>query len=150
MCMRRIGYGFERREKDFSHANCDVVFIDGKSDGRVHRHAAFAAAFKGDVIVLIAPGDLGRGQEVTLAKRRAADIGVEIEVCEPEPDKGGRPQGIVLSDKHFDEAKADWTGSMYQTGYICELVAKRAGLPVTPENIEKARLWLYRRFGKRS
>lgn len=148
--MRRIGYGYERREKDFDHAKCDVVFVDHKTDGRAGRHAAFAAAFAGDVIVLLAPGDLGRGEEIRMAKSRAKAHGVTVEVCQPVGGDPGRPQGIVLSEKHLAEAERDWKGGLYQTAYIAETVARRSGLPATQENIEKARQWLYRRFGSRS
>lgn len=85
-----------------------------------------------------------------MAKSRAKAGGVTVEVCAPDAGSPWRPQGIVLAERHLAEAERDWTGSMYQTGYICEIVAKRAGLDATPENIEKARQWLYRRFGKRS
>ena len=99
---------------------------------------------RGDTLVLLAKGDLGRGREITAVRRALSGRGVEIEIVGlgGPPNPRGRP-GFSPSEEHDRELHRLWMKpALYTPGYVIQAAEDR-GHNVTRQQ-------LYYRYGSRT
>lgn len=89
----RIFYGYQTPASAVP-PDCERRYIDGEGTGRQEREDMIASLRPGagDVVVLLARGDLGRGAEVPAMERAILDAGATISVEAPEKP-APRPPG---------------------------------------------------------
>ena len=125
----RVGYGYNRIEKEFAHASCDRVWIDGQHTERQERSTMLGMGLrKGDTLVLLARGEL------------------TVDVCPPEKDQPkprGRPKKFDPTPEQDEEIRRLWADPvMYTRAYVIMRATEITGAPVD-------RNALYHRYGKR-
>lgn len=151
--MGRIGYGFERSEKEFKSANIDKLYLDYRNTDRVERGDAIGLAGRpGDVLVLIARGDLGRGAEVKMLEAQIRQIGMTIEILgevEKETKPQGRPSTFEGDGAQLKKLRKLWHGP-WGASYVYLRLIEEADRKDTPANRTWARNWLNNKFGPRS
>lgn len=137
----RVGYGYNRDEKDFAHTNVepDRIFIDTKATDRSERRDMFMLVKPGDTLVLLYKGDLARGaQSYDVIWGRVKSMGVDVEIMPPDGDKPklprGRPKVFDPSPKHDEEIKMHWHDPDRPGRYAVK-VARRRGYDVTEQNV---------------
>lgn len=151
--MGRIGYGFNRREKEFDGLRLDKLFLDFKGGDREERSAMWSACRPGDTIVMLAKGDLGRGGELLLLRSQIAERGVTIEVASIDAEPAGKPGAPTVfapDDKQRARLKRMWTDGMYSRGYVLGQLLEMAGWPDDAESRKRARNWLNHNISLRS
>lgn len=136
----RIAYGYNRTERDFSHLEVDRVWIDTKSTDRMERAAMLEIGLRpGHTLVLLAPGDLGRGSDLLAVRRRLAEMTVEIEVAEPKEKPGprGRPKGFDPDPKQDKALRKMWyADGMYLLPYVLRRAEEIMGHPVSRNQLD--------------
>jgi hypothetical protein len=143
--MRRIGYGYERQERDFAHAGCDLVYIDSEKTNRCERTELFRLGLRdGDTLVLLARGDLGKGRQVTGFIQEAERRGAAVRVAKRPPERPAhRPRGFEPPENEDAEILAMWKNPVMHTTQSAINRAERAnGGPVS-------RGQMYYRYGGR-
>lgn len=148
----RFGYGYMRREADFAHLDVDKekLFIDGENTERLERAAMLNGGLRpGDVLVLLARGDLGPGKKANEIAQLVADLGATIEINEvirPRGRPGPKPKWEPTDDARFRRL---WKDRTLDGPYVIRLACEDAGVPATEENRELFRGRLNRRYGTR-
>lgn len=109
----RIGYGFNRSDNDFVNAGVDRVYIDTSKTDRLERFDMLLNGLRpGDTVVLLAPGDLGRGTDLRAARRRLEELAVAVEIAEaPKPKEirsRGRPRRFAPSPENDKVIRELW------------------------------------------
>ncbi len=123
----RIGYGYNRPDKDFKAHNCDFVVIDGKHSDREGRSDVIKRLRDRDTLVIfswkeIAPGAL---KPAMLAEIEA--IGCTVELVEPPAKPAVKPTGRGMSDKAKGFALPMWhKPAIYSTQHV-QAELKRKG-----------------------
>lgn len=152
----RIAYGYKRREADFAHVAYDDIYLDGPKTERVERRRMIRERMRrghGDVVVLIAPGDLGSGNGLALIKAEIEKLGATIEVAEPavaETGKRGRKPACDLTDEQAERFGALWRDPAVDGGYIVTKACQEAGADPKDQRVRRMmRSRLVRRFGNR-
>ena len=149
----RLGYGYKRRRSDFDHANVDKVYIDHPGTRRDERTEMLVNGMRrDDVLVLLAPGDLGAGGEIPLLRKELKAMGVSIEIAEGparETASPGRPAAFKPSDDQVRRLKKLWTDGRYGGRYVLDAGCEMAGWKLDKAHREKMRQWLYNKFGAR-
>lgn len=128
----RVGYGYNRTERDFGHLSVDRVFIDLKGTKRAERADMFDHLLRsGDVVVLLSEKDLGFGREIAPLKTALAALGVTIEVDPHRAAKPKQPTPRGMSDEAVALAKIYWPHSQYSIEYILDRLADKGFGPFT-------------------
>lgn len=139
--MKRIGYGFNRSDRDFAALNIEPgkVFIDLPGRDRPERRAMFSALSNsgGAVVVLVANGDLGAGREINLLRKEIERLGATIEGPQdrdapttPAP-RGRAPK--FAPDEATDKTLRDmWRQpALFTTRHVIDRASALTGKPVT-------------------
>ncbi len=153
--MGRIGYGYKRRERDFDGLEIDKLYLDYPGTDRIERHDAIAVAGRpGDVLVLLASGDLGRGREVAMLKDQITKKGMTIELAEQEKSgptaPPGRPASFEPTKEQRTRLRKMWVNSPYSAGYVYGKLIEMADRIDNDENRSWARNWLNHHLGRRT
>ena len=143
----RVGYGKNRIEKEFAHADCDRIWIDGDHTDRRERSFMLGNDLRnGDTLVLLAKGDLGHGGELTIIYRALADRSIAVEVSKPpkaDAKPRGRPRKFDPAPEADKEIAALWSDPLlYTPAYVMRRAEELTGAPVN-------RNALFHRYGKR-
>lgn len=151
--MRRIGYGYNRQEKDFAGHRVDRVWLDNHKTERLERSDALElAARPGDTIVVLARGDLGQGAEIPRIIKFIEGRGLTLEIVEnakPEPAaKRGRPTNFKPSALQSRRLRNHWLG-VSKASHVYGLLLGMADWEDTPKNRQRARNWLNANIGPR-
>lgn len=150
--MGRIGYGFERSEKEFKDAKIDKLYLDYRGTDRIERGDAIGSAGRpGDVLVLISKGDLGRGAEVKMLEAQIRQRGMTIEIIgeeTAEKKSPGRPPTFEATAAQGAKLKKLWRGP-WGASYVYLRLIEEAGREDSKENRTWARNWLNNKFGPR-
>lgn len=88
----KFGYGINRTIAELEKAGAERCYIDHDGSRRTERNQLFADLRKGDTVILLARGDLGRGRETERLEALIADAGATVEAKEP-PDGARKPPG---------------------------------------------------------
>jgi hypothetical protein len=88
----KFGYGINRTIAELEKAGAERCYIDHDGSRRTERNQLFADLRKGDVVILLARGDLGRGREIERLEALIADAGAKVEAKEP-PEGARKPPG---------------------------------------------------------
>lgn len=140
----RIAYGYNRDPKALAKLGCDRVYSDNDKTKRLDRGYMIdkAGIKSGDVVVVIALGDLGRGKEATKIANMITAQGGSVEV-EPDeiPRKRGRPQKRVLSPEADARLKAHWLHGADPNSVFDAAKDELGEVP--------PRSWFSRRYGNR-
>lgn len=77
----RIGYGYNRSDRDFAKQSCDRLFLDTALTNRSERaDMLYALGLRpGDVVVVYFERDLGRGRELAAIRKVIEDAGATVE-----------------------------------------------------------------------
>lgn len=148
---KRIGYGFGRSPRDFDGLDCATLWLDGPQTDRSERETMLRLDVRdGDVIVLLAPGDLGAGRGLANIKALIAEKGATIEIAEREPRAPGRPPACDLTDEQAARFGGMWRDLAVDGGYIVTKACEAAGVdPKDRRARHRLRQMLTRRFGAR-
>lgn len=139
--MKRIGYGFNRSDREFDALNIEPLklFIDLPGSERPERRGMFAALSNVDdaVVVLVANGDLGAGREINLLRKEIERLGATIEGPQDRdapaaPAPRGRAPKFV-PDEDADKTLRDmWQRpAMFTTRHVIDRASALTGKPVT-------------------
>lgn len=143
----RIGYGFKRTSPDFTRAQVDRLYIDTPDTDRAERADMLMLGLRrGDVLVLLAPGDLGRGAELPPLRRLLEERGVTVEVLPAEePTRPrGRPTGFDPTPEQDEKIKRLWYQiGVYQMKHVLQRAEEIYGAPVSRNQLD-------RRYGPRN
>jgi len=149
----RIGYGFNRSEKEFKSAKVQRVWIDFDDTDRNERTTMLVGGIRpGDTIVLLAPGDLGRGGELPMLRKDLKGRGVAIEVIDVGAETRmpvGRPSKFTPTGDQETDLRSKWHDVRYSGRYVYGQLCDAAGWAHNKQSYTKARNWLNNRFGSR-
>lgn len=135
----RHGYGYNRSERDFAHADVERVWIDTAKTDRLERADMLEIGLRPkDTLVLLRPGDLGRGPDLAAVRRLLEARGVTIEIAQQE-DK--RPVGAPLrfnpspdQDKRIRELW--YAQGVYLLGHVLKRAEEIYGEPVSRNQLD--------------
>ena len=131
----RIGYGYNRREEDFAHAECDDVYLDHTGTDRVERSRLLRGALRGeDTLVLLSRGDLGAGGELPQIRKSIAEMSVMVEVCpmpKPPTRAPGPPARFSPNLEQHTEIALFWHDLRYSGPYAVKRATEIMGFSVT-------------------
>ena len=115
----RIGYGYNRPDRDFKAHNCDLVVIDTKASKRVGRGDVMQRLKRGDTLVIfswreVAPGALKATMQAELDR-----MGVAVELLDIPPKPKVKPDARGMSDEAEAHARPMWhKPTIYSVEYI--------------------------------
>lgn len=136
----RVGYGYERAERDFGEASVDRVWIDTRSTDRMERAAMLEMGLRpGDTVVLLALGDLGRGTDLRAVRRRLEEMRVTVEVqsSTKEPKPRGRPRAFTPDAMQDRQIKKLWyADGMYTMQYVLRRTEEIMGQSVSRNQLD--------------
>lgn len=136
----RVGYGFGRTERDFGRAKVDRVYLDTAFSERTERADMLRLGLRrGDVLVLLRPGDLGHGKDLINVRQMLADMGVKIEIGQGLEDKRppGRPRAFEPSPEQDERIKGMWYAQgIYLTRGVEQRASEIMGHPVTRNQLD--------------
>lgn len=131
----RIGYGFNRREEHFAHADCERLWLDFDRTDRVERAEMLVMGLrKGDTLVLLARGDLGRGAELPPIRQLLAERSVMVEICpssSPPSRPVGAPPQFNPTSEQWDRIAAFWHDQRYSGPYARKRASEIMGFDVS-------------------
>jgi hypothetical protein len=144
----RIGYGFNRHDKDFEKWDCERVWIDTRKSERVHRSDMFIFLEGGapgdDTLFLLSKGDLGYGKELKQLRDDLESLGVSVEYPPTPPDGRGRPAKFEPTPEVDALLRSMWKDPRHYSVALCLRTAvEKTGADV------KRHQFIYR-YGKRS
>ena len=124
----RVGYGWRRSDREFDRLNVKKYFVDVPGTDRLNRTEMLKAARDNNlVIVVIAEGDLGRGNELRLMRERIKQYGCTIETPKDRGEvKQAKPKGRRPKQKWTDEEKKKICPTWQDQDYSASYVIKRA------------------------
>lgn len=126
----RIGYGFNRPDKQFAQYECDRVFIDTPKTEREERRALFLCLRNGDTLFMLKPGDLGYGKELQQLRKMLSDSDVAIEYPPVPPDGRGRPSKFDPSPEDDKYLRIMWKDQTFSQAYCLRAASERMGVDV--------------------
>lgn len=140
--MRRF-YGYGRRPED-APEGCDQTWIDAKGSDRQERADLLLAVRSGDVVTVLARGDLGRGAEVPAIEKAILGRGATLDVREPPkaPPKPPGPRPQFQPDPETDAKIRKLWHSHNVKRYVLQRAQELAGWPVSWDQLR-------RRYGRR-
>lgn len=115
----RIGYGYNRPDRDFKAHNCDLVVIDTKASKRVGRGEVMQRLTSRDTLVIFswkefAPGALKAPMQAELDR-----MGVTVELLDIPPKPKVKTSARGLSDAAKAEALTMWhKPTLFSVDYI--------------------------------
>ena len=153
MDAKRIGYGINRRPRDFFAARLDEVFLDGPKTDRSEFHQMVRFALRrGDTLVVLQISDLGAGKGLRNLRAALEGRGVTVEVFQPIEDKRppGRPPAADLSDDEWARLGRLHHDVTIDGAYVVTQACKAMGLdPEDPKARHRVRSRMQRRFKAR-
>ena len=141
----RIGYGFNRASADFAKAKVEDLYIDTRDTDRGERADMLISGRlrRGDTLVLLAPGDLGRGAELRPLRILLAERGVTVEVQIEDSRPRGRPNEFEPDPDQNKRIRKLWYAiGVYQLKHVMRRVEQIYGGPVSRNQLD-------RRYGPR-
>lgn len=153
----RIAYGYGRRPADFAHVERDDLYLDGPGTERMERRAMIREKLRrgaGDVVILLAPGDLGEGKGLALIRAELDAMGATLEIAPPpapaERNKPGRPPACDLTPEQHERFGALWRDRAVDGGYVVTKACAEAGMDAADKRVRHLmRQRLRRLFGVR-
>lgn len=134
--LMKVAYLYNRPAKLADDWSADRVFADTPDTRRVERADMIEHGLRdGDVLLLAARGDLGRGREVPALIERIEAHGVAIQIMgEPEtPKKPGRNPKLDLTQDQEAQICRLWRSGLEQS-YVLRRAAEIAGVDVVTRN----------------
>lgn len=131
---KTIGYGWCRTEDDLLAAGADLVFIDyGKERPQRADMLRPGVMRPGDVLILLAESDLGRGRELAKQRELLAERGVRIDVKADKSPAGnpGRPAKLSPSEDQDAALAALWADETRNPAYKVRKASEIMGHEVT-------------------
>lgn len=114
----RIGYGYNRSDRDFRGHDCNLVVIDTKADKRAGRIDVMQALKEGDTLVIFSWKEFAPGAQKKIMQAELDGMGVTVELLDiPEKPKV-KPSARGMSDAAKDEALSMWHKPAFSVDYI--------------------------------
>jgi len=122
----RVGYGYERPDRDFKAHNCDLVVIDTKASKRVGRLDVMHRIRKGDVLVIYSWKELAPGALKAHMVDLLNTVGVTVELLDIPAKPPVKPSRRGLSDEAKSEALTMWhEPTKFSVEYIQNHLARK-------------------------
>lgn len=136
----RIGYGFGRTSEDFARAKVERLYLDTAFTDRSERTDLLQRDMRaGDVVVLLAAGDLGQGTDLRAVRRRLKAAGVTVEVLEAEKQRKqrGRPAKFNPTPDQDEQIRKLWyMDGIYMMKHVIQRAEEIYGKPVTRNQLD--------------
>ncbi|MEM1040915.1 MAG: hypothetical protein AAGI12_15755 [Pseudomonadota bacterium] len=135
--MKRIAYGYRRRQSDFGRLEYDHIFFDTDKSRPVLAETIrdYFYGGHGDVLVLVSEDDLPvRGPFRAALEAKGVEIQVNDLTVKKEP---GRPPGFAPNQEQRAEALKIWQTPYYET-HAAKLVSDLMGYEVTRYQLRRA------------
>jgi hypothetical protein len=138
----KMFYGYKRAPKD-APADCEKVWLDDAKTGRQERGDMMLSLSDGDIVVVLAQSDLGRGAEVKAIVAGIEAAGASLSVGPPEviPAQRGRPP-MFAPDPEQDRKIRALYHSYNVMSYVLDRASAIMGWPVQAHHLK-------RRYGNR-
>lgn len=122
----RIGYGYNRPDRDFRGHDCDLVVIDTKSDNRAGRIDVMQALKPGFTLVIFSWKEFAPGRLKATMQAELERMGVTVELLAIPPKPKVQPTGRGVSDEAKAEALTMWhKPTMFSVDYIQSHLTRR-------------------------
>ena len=135
----KFGYGINRTIAKLEAVGAERCYIDHDGSRRTERNQLFADMRKGDTVILLARGDLGRGREIERLEALIADAGAKVEAKEP-PDGARKPPGPKPTFNPTPEQKRRvqhyWQGPLQRQEALRQ-IAEIMGMPVSDGQLNR-------------
>ena len=122
----RIGYGYERSDRDFKAHNCAAVFIDVKSTQRTSRLDLMQRIRAGDTLVIFSWKELAPGALKKHTQDLLDNVGVTVELLDIPAKPKVQPSRRGMSDEAKAEALTMWhQPTKFSVEYIQNHLARK-------------------------
>lgn len=135
----RVGYGINRSDRDFAKADVARLYIDTDRTERMERADLLQYGLRrGDTLVLLAAGDLGRGAELPAIRRILEERGVTTEIVQTKPKRQpGRPPEFAPNDEQDRLIRGLWYSlGVFQMGHVLRRAEEIFGSPVSRNQLD--------------
>ena len=130
----RIGYGYNRPDRDFRAHDCDLVVIDTKASKRTGRIDVMQRLKAGDTLVVFSWKELAPGRLKATMQAELDAKGVEVELLDIPPKPKVTPTARGLSDEAKAHALPMWhKPTIYSVEYVRDSL-ERAGFGTFTRN----------------
>lgn len=122
----RIGYGYERPDRDFKGHDCDLVVIDTKATQREGRRDVMDRLRSGDTLVIFSWKELAPGALKAAMRAQLDAMGVTVELLDIPPKPTVTPSRRGMSDDAKAEARTMWhEPTKFSVEYIQNHLARK-------------------------
>lgn len=130
----RIGYGYNRPDRDFRGHDCDLVIIDTKADKRAGRIDVMQALKPGFTLVIFSWKEFAPGALKATMQAELDRMGVTVELLDIPPKPKVKPDARGMSDEAKAHARPMWhKPTIYSVDYIQDSL-QRAGFGAFSRN----------------
>ena len=115
----RIGYGYNRPDRDFRAHNCDLVVVDTKASKRMGRGEVMQRLTPRDTLVIFSWKELAPGRLKATMQADLARMGVTVELLEIPAKPKVTPTARGMSDEAKAHALTMWRKpTIYSVEYV--------------------------------
>lgn len=115
----RIGYGYNRPDRDFRAHGCDIVVIDTKASKRAGRGDVMQRLKAGDTLAIFSWKELAPGRLKATMQAELDALGVAVEILDIPPRPKIKPDTRGMSDEAKAAALLMWQKpTIYSVDYI--------------------------------